>query len=93
LNEIADLPDEPAFTPVDVVVALGGELRAHGHAAAAEAAFARALRWYAERPAAERATPTMRAATRRRSTSPAASRRRGPSSSSSSGCRPAPCGR
>jgi serine/threonine-protein kinase len=61
LNEIADLPEEPAFTRVDVTVALGGELRAHGHAAAAEAAFARALRWYAERPAAGRATPTQRA--------------------------------
>ena len=61
LGEIIDLPEEPIFAPVEVVEAVGVELRLHGHAAAAEAAFTRALRWYADRPAAERAAPTFRA--------------------------------
>jgi serine/threonine-protein kinase len=61
LGELIGLPEEPLFRPVEVVEAVAVELRQHGHPAAAEAAFARALRWYADRPAAERATPTFRA--------------------------------
>jgi tetratricopeptide (TPR) repeat protein len=61
LDEVVDLPEEPGYRPVEVVEAVGGELRAHGHEAAAQAAFARALRWYDERSAAERGTPTFRA--------------------------------
>ena len=61
LSEILDLPGEALNTPADVIRVLGAELRAHGHAATAEAAFTRVLRWYAELPSAERAKPATRA--------------------------------
>jgi tetratricopeptide (TPR) repeat protein len=61
LDEASELAEDPGFRAVEVIEAIGGELRTHGHAAAAEAAFARALRWYDGRPAGERAAPTFRA--------------------------------
>jgi tetratricopeptide (TPR) repeat protein len=61
LDATLDVPAEPLYTPAEVMRAVGIELRAHGHAAAADAAFARALRWYEARPAAERASPAFRA--------------------------------
>jgi tetratricopeptide (TPR) repeat protein len=61
LDGLLDVPEEPLYTPAEVMRVIGTELRAHGHAAAADAAFSRALRWYDERPAAEQATPAFRA--------------------------------
>jgi serine/threonine-protein kinase len=57
LDAALDLPAEALYTPAEVMRAVGVELRAHGHAATADAVFARALGWYEARPAAERATP------------------------------------
>jgi hypothetical protein len=61
LDAALDLPAEALYTPAEVMRAVGVELRAHGHAAAADAVFARALRWYEARPAAERAAPAFAA--------------------------------
>jgi DNA-binding SARP family transcriptional activator len=44
------------YSPGDFLWQSGRELRAHGHAALAREAFQRAERWYASRPADERAT-------------------------------------
>jgi serine/threonine-protein kinase len=55
LDAILDLPAEPLHTPAEVMRAVGVELRAHGYAVAADTVFARALRWFDARPAAERA--------------------------------------
>jgi DNA-binding SARP family transcriptional activator/tetratricopeptide (TPR) repeat protein/TolB-like protein len=44
------------YSPGDLLWQAGRELRAHGHAALAREAFERADRWFASRPADERAT-------------------------------------
>jgi len=56
LDEVIDLPWDPLATPGDVMREIGTELRAHGDGAAADSAFTRALRWYADRPLGEQAT-------------------------------------
>jgi tetratricopeptide (TPR) repeat protein len=61
LDEIAGHPVDAGRTPVQGIIALSGELRVHGHPAAADAALARVLRWYDGRPAAEHESPTFRA--------------------------------
>ena len=61
LDATLDLPQEPLYTPAEVMRAVGAELRAHGHPAAADTALARALRWYESRPAPERASAAFRA--------------------------------
>ena len=48
------------YSPGDFLWQAGRELRAHGHPAEARQAFERAERWYASRPADERATPGTR---------------------------------
>src|SRR2546425_1020867 len=53
---IIDLAWDPLPTPGDVMREIGTELRAHGDRAAADSAFTRALRWYADRPLGEQAT-------------------------------------
>jgi tetratricopeptide (TPR) repeat protein len=60
LDEALDLPPDPLHTHAEVTWALGREFRAHGHEAAAQAAFGRALAWYDARPTAERATTVQR---------------------------------
>jgi tetratricopeptide (TPR) repeat protein len=60
LDEAVDLPPAPKFTTGEVMRGIGVELRAHRQEAAAQAAFAHALQWWAERPAAERVTPAWR---------------------------------
>jgi len=45
------------YSPGDFLWQAGRELRAHGHPTEARQAFERAERWYASRPANERATP------------------------------------
>jgi tetratricopeptide (TPR) repeat protein len=83
LDAILDLPAEPLYTPAEVMRAVGVELRAHGHAPAADAVFARTLRWYEARPAGNAPPRHSRPATRRRSTPRAVGRRRGGCSSTS----------
>ena len=61
MNDALDIPPDPLHSPGEVTRALGRELRAHGHEAAAQAAFTRALAWYDSRPNAERATAAHRA--------------------------------
>jgi len=48
------------YSAGDFLWQAGRELRAHGHPAEARQAFERAERWYASRPADERATPANR---------------------------------
>jgi tetratricopeptide (TPR) repeat protein len=60
LERASDLSPDPLHTPAEVMWAIGREFHAHGHAAAAERAFARALRWYDGRPAAEQTSPALR---------------------------------
>ena len=48
------------YSAGDFLWQAGRELRAHGHTAEARQAFERAERWYASRPADERATPANR---------------------------------
>jgi len=61
LDEVIDLPWDPLATPGDVMREIGTELRAHGDGPAADSAFTRALRWYADRPFGEQATVAARA--------------------------------
>ena len=60
LDEAVDLPASPMFATGEVIRGVGVELRAHRQEAAAQGALARALRWWAERPTAERATEAWR---------------------------------
>jgi tetratricopeptide (TPR) repeat protein len=61
LEQSLAFPKDPAgTTPADVMERAALELRAHGHAEAASAAPDRAIRWYQERPAEERATEARR---------------------------------
>jgi len=61
LDEVIDLAWDPLATPGDVMREIGTELRAHGDSPAADSAFTRALRWYADRPFGEQATVAARA--------------------------------
>jgi tetratricopeptide (TPR) repeat protein len=60
LAELLELAPDPLYLPGELTWALGRELRAHGHEAAALAVFERALAWYDARPAVERASPALR---------------------------------
>lgn len=60
LEELLDRPTDPFYTRGELIWLLGRELQEHGQEDAARTAFARALRWYDARPAAERATPARR---------------------------------
>jgi eukaryotic-like serine/threonine-protein kinase len=62
MTEMLELPADPLHSPGEVMWALGRELRAHGHEAAASAMFARALAWYDSRPSTERASAAHRGA-------------------------------
>jgi len=55
LRESSSLPSSLGYSPADVMVSAADELRAHGHAEAAQPAVARAVAWYRKRPAAEAA--------------------------------------
>ena len=59
LNDVAARRAEPSMTPGSTMRRIGLELRAHGQRAAADTAFARALRWYEELPlTVQRTRPT-----------------------------------
>lgn len=60
LDTVLALPRDGWFTPAEAFVSAGLELRAHGHAEAAEAAFARAIAWHRGRPDAERSSDLRR---------------------------------
>jgi tetratricopeptide (TPR) repeat protein len=60
LGEVLDLAPDPVYTVGELMVALGRELRAHGHEAAARSTFARAIEWYDARPDSARASPALR---------------------------------
>jgi tetratricopeptide (TPR) repeat protein len=60
LEEAVDLPTSPHFATGEVMRGIGVELRAHDQEDAAQAAFTRALQWWAERPEVERVTPAWR---------------------------------
>jgi hypothetical protein len=74
LDGLLDVPEEPLYTPAEVMRVIGTELRAHGHAAAADAAFSRALAGTTSaRPRNRPRRPSVHAG-RRHSTRPAAGR-------------------
>jgi serine/threonine-protein kinase len=60
LDQLSDLPPDPLHTAPEVIWAFGRECRAHGQEVVAQAAFARALRWYEARPVAEQKSAALR---------------------------------